>query len=214
MLIRRSNSDAGFSLLEVLVALAIMSLTTLALFQSFNQLNAVSDRVVRSTTNSLDSFVEREVFDDVVSGLIAGWEDEGSTDFRGHETAFTSLAALTMASEFAQLSQVTVQLDRGRDQTPVIRYLIGEQTLTYPIPEALSPRLTYLGWDQNWYSDWPLEQAPSTGFFDDAIYAVRPQLPMAIRVIEDDGSDRVHFMATTSQRLFHYKPEPVDGLAQ
>ena len=77
------SSEAGFSLLEVLIALAIMSLTSLALFQSMSRMLYISDRAIDVSEQSLENAVSNLTIRQLVDGLVPSWSIKPEDSFLG-----------------------------------------------------------------------------------------------------------------------------------
>ncbi len=193
------TAQAGFSLFEVLVALVIMSLATLALFQSFYQLSAVSRKSVEASEQVLDQFSQRAFFEALVLGITPQWEGREDFTFTGEPNRFQALSMMRLWSDEAQLFPITVQITQDSTAQTYMSMDVADQRLVYSLDAAKNPQISYLGWDQTWYSQWPPEEVPSTGYFDDFMFVTMPQIPIAIKIADEQSPKKTYYLAGTSQ---------------
>ncbi|MGB3457571.1 MAG: prepilin-type N-terminal cleavage/methylation domain-containing protein [Litorimonas sp.] len=200
--------DNGFTLLETLVALAILSVVSLVMFQSVITLTRVSERAGAVAAQSLDELVRRDVFTSVVAQLVPDWPDgrePGDGAFTGTARGFQGLTghdpgAAASADGSRGLSRVGV----GEDSGGLVLRVEGQPALilsgSRPLPGA-SPvqaraeagRFRYLGTDGVWRADWPPESAvpfapPGVLPFDDHQLAQPQALPVAVAWVAPDGA--------------------------
>jgi len=86
------RAEQGFTLLETLMALAMMSIISLALFQSLGQMLAVSDRAVRIGNGSLDQFANEAGYRDFIGDIIGTWTQSDPFILKGNEQQLSGLA--------------------------------------------------------------------------------------------------------------------------
>ncbi|HHL42268.1 MAG TPA: prepilin-type N-terminal cleavage/methylation domain-containing protein [Hellea balneolensis] len=178
------QGSGGFTLLETMIALALMSLTSLALFQSATALLRVSDRAVRIASTTIDESIERQTFMDIVSKLVPAWEEDAAHIFTGGPKGFSGLTAADPTAFSPRITPFEIKLVAKNETTPVnnvILYSAG-QGMKIGSFETANLEFAYLGNDGIWRQSWPPETPPSSGFYDDYKYMDVPQLPLAIRL--------------------------------
>ncbi|MEO0983328.1 MAG: prepilin-type N-terminal cleavage/methylation domain-containing protein [Pseudomonadota bacterium] len=171
--------DEGFSLLETLVALAIMAVSAVILFQSLTTQLAVAVRIERSTTEALGEAVDRAGFRAVVEGLTPAWEEMEDQIFQGDETGFTGLTTGVLDAEAPSLALVRLSLTE--EGGLVYQSAAGG----FPLARFSEPAaFSYLGADGTWRSTWPPPETPHPPptDFEDGQHFDTPQLPKAIRI--------------------------------
>lgn len=213
---RAAQAERGFTLLETLMALAIMSIISLAMFQSLGQMLAVSDRAVRISNESFDQFANEASYRDFVGDIIGTWTQDAPFIFRGGAQQMSGLAVSplivdqhTGAQNFQLFIQrVPVETNKPSqfnlmlDSPGLSANAIGQR----PQPilatfEGQNPRFIYISYDQAQRVDWPPNAAPSPGIFNDHIYMDIPRLPHAIGLEYDYRGQKVTLWARTQHAL-------------
>lgn len=194
--------ESGFSLLETLVALAIMSIASLALFQSTSAMLSLSDRAVKTSERVLDAELSRRAVTGLLSALMPAWPEDQARQFSGSATTLQGLSTkgLSWQSEAlgSGLAHFALSLKDSANGGAVLEYTDLSQRSSGAsaqaqgwILEASLPagaRFTYQGLDGQWYSQWPPANPPATPYFDDALFIQTPALPEAIRLQASNGA--------------------------
>lgn len=197
---KTAKGEAGFSLLETLFALAIMSIASLALFQSTSAMLQVSDRAVRTGERTLNSELDRIVTSNIVEGIMTPWPEHTDSAFTGSAREFSGLSTGTPQAGAARPARFTLTLERQNSGSVLIYRAVNEVriarapragsvepaaaeswVLMHSLPEAA--RFEYMGIDQKFYNIWPPLETPSRGYFNDDILMKGEALPEAIRLI-------------------------------
>ena len=187
------NSDSfeeGFTLLEVLIALMLFSLITIAVFQSLLSMTSLSDRIQTSTEVAFDEIVDKILFERLVEGLFLERTDERRGDFTGSDDRFNGLSAGVIFSETNNqgIAFIKVAIVDGK----VFLNIDGREVIiSY---EADAESLSYLGTDRIWRSNWPPKEAlpfgpPDVVKTQDHELTVPPLLPLAVKLSFFDGTD-------------------------
>ena len=170
------NKEGGFSLLEVLVSLALISVTTLLIFRTITDQFALSQRIERINHLTLETWSHRQVFAEVVRAIVPTWPDsETDVPFQGGAERFVGMTASPQMFQANGLVSFGFSIE-GRD----LVYHEGEARIVLEtLPEEAG--FSYLGSDHAWYDQWPAATPVDFGEFDDSNEYEAPELPVAIR---------------------------------
>lgn len=193
--------EAGFSLLEVMVSLVILSLVSLATFQSITTMSALSDRANHAAERSIERTLDYAGFDAIISAAVPKWQGEPGDAMAGNAERLVLTTALTRparsravqseagdegAALINRLRLVEIQIEEGY---LVIKSEGDALPMSFVGQEAA---LSYLGTDRIWYSAWPPERSLPYGPEaakpnDDYQLSGPPQFPLAVRLSLTDG---------------------------
>ncbi len=193
-----SEMDAGFSLLETLIALAILSMVTLVMFQSTSSLLRITDRAMAAGDRTLESAIARKAFRTSVGSLIPAWDEQVTLKFKGNPDGFSGLSAAVPSALDHLLQPVAVSLaERNPGE---ISLIVTAQGQSWDVEKFRATRasFTYLGMDRTWYDIWPPREIPKPGFYDDEKYMDMPLLPLAIRLSGTGADSNFAWLATVS----------------
>lgn len=182
----KTTDQAGFSLLETLVTLAILSISSVLIFQSLASQANLTARIEAAATNATSDAVKREGFTSVVQGLVPSWPEDDETPFDATPEKVSGLTASPLLNESFGLIYFTFELSGNPSELAYIAN--GRRVVLETFSEAAA--FSYLGPDDEWYPEWPpaLKQ-PDAGRFDDSpAYETWP-LPRAIRIRSASQSD-------------------------
>ena len=204
--------DAGFTLLETLIALAIMSIVSLALFQSLGQMLAVSDRAVRLTNESFDHYADEAAFRDFIGDIIGTWVDADPHVLKGDGQSLSGLAVspliverltgaqpfrLTLESLPSKVGQRS-QFQLVLDSDGLLENAVGERPRpVIAIFEGQNPRFTYHSFDRTARSNWPPQQVPSPGILNDDKFMDVPRLPHVVMLEYEYNGQNITLAAPT-----------------
>lgn len=184
----QTDDQLGFSLLETLFALVIMSFASMALFQSTSAMLSLSDRAVAAAERSVDRALDRRALGDVLKSLVPHWPEQADTAFIAGPTELRGVSSAAL-SDRTGLNAFVMRL--VRDDTRLDQYRLRYQNLNdvddaplWTLSEGLpsDTRFSYLGLDNRWYQNWPPQQTPVTPYFNDARFIDPPALPLAIKL--------------------------------
>lgn len=187
-----ANHQRGFSLLELIASLAIVSLVSAALFQSMAAWMRLSARAGAAADETLTSIAGQQMFDRAVGGMTFAWPEETNAQFIGAADGFSGLSRSPLQGLFPQLSviQFSVRSPRPGEKGGII-YTSGAADWTLQEFDGRAT-LSYLGEDGVWRPSWPPASNPEPGPFADADYYAIPKLPAAIRLSYlNDGAENV-----------------------
>jgi len=175
--VKRESRDRGFSLLEVLVALVLISVTTLLISRVVIDQFALSQRIESVNHITLDTWSHRQTFADSVGAIVPDWSDsEPNNSFYGAPDKFGGVTTQPQFALFDRLVPFSFALQDNQ--------LIYQEAETQIVLENLPEEATfsYLADDQAWYERWPPEVRTDPGPYDDSEFYEQPQLPVAIRL--------------------------------
>lgn len=182
------NKDAGFSLLETLFALAIMSLASVALFQSTSSMLSLSDRAVKAGERTVSGGLDRLAVRELIDGLLPHWPSETERAFVGEARSFSGQSTAPLSADNTGPEIVTLSLSAlsgGRDSLTYSSAKAPQGwTIMSRLPEGA--RFEYMGIDHSWYAKWPPQEKPTRGYFDEDVLLPFPALPQAIRLRTDE----------------------------
>ncbi len=151
--VRRQDQSAGFSLIEVLIGLAITSVISALIFASLGTQMTQADAVRRATSESFDATMTTRLVTSVISSTQASWQDEDVPVFRGNREVVSGLFVNRLFGESEGLERYTIAL-RPLGQERRIEIVIGDETwIVARLP--LTAEFRYLGLSGTWRQAWP-----------------------------------------------------------
>lgn len=206
------RAEQGFTLLETLMALAMMSVISLALFQSLGQMLAVSDRAVRIGNGSLDQFANEAGYRDFIGDIIGTWTQSDPFILKGNEQQLSGLAVSPLIVDQqtgAQSFTLSLKPLPEQNNRPAQFQLILESSGLSPNSAGLrpapvlaafegqNPRLVYLSYDETPRALWPPKTVPSPAILTDHNFMDIPRLPHAIGLEYEKDGQRLTLWART-----------------
>lgn len=161
-------TDRGFTLLEMLVVLILVSMTTGILMQGLHQIFLLQSRFGHELFNSQQGAMYTEWFRRSVNGMMPDYHD-GKHPFKGSAREFSgmTLSPLNAATETLVPFMWRLEFDPASGQTQ-LRYGAGEETPTVLSWPGNSGKFVYFDGNNEPHDAWP----PFLGKW--------PQLPKAI----------------------------------
>jgi len=182
-------NEYGFSLLETLIALAILSLSSLILFQSTSSMLSVSEKTSMANDKLIENVIARETFKNIISGLTPGWPNQEGTVFDGKPHEFSGLTTRFPSSTDYRMAHVSVTLNQTENNVNnLIVKSAGTDAIILEEFNATAAVFEYMGEDQVFYPVWPPEQLKNLGFANDASFMEVPDLPKLIRLSVETSS--------------------------
>jgi prepilin-type N-terminal cleavage/methylation domain-containing protein len=178
---KNRQSQSGFSLMETLLALAIMSVASLALFQSTAALLRLSNRTVEAALRSQDVAVIQKSFAALVKGLVPAWPKDTANTFRGDSTGFSGLTRMPFHTLEVSLMPFSLSLENNGSTSSLI-YRSGKVEWVLKTFSGAGAYFSYLGEDNVWRRSWPPKNTPEPGQFGDAQFYDPPTFPLAIQL--------------------------------
>lgn len=185
-----SSMEAGFSLLETLIALAIMSLASLSLFQSSSSLLRTSDRAIKVGEGLVNRAVSRHQIATLIAQLVPAWEDGAEVKFVGTKNEFSGMSREIFDLEGAGVKPFEIRLEQdSRDRMKLV-YQIGNQNWDIQTGLPVDLKFQYLTPANTWVAEWPPKE---NRFYsrrdteDDLLYLFDLKLPHAIQLSDKNN---------------------------
>lgn len=178
-------TQRGFSLLEALVTLVILSLVATVLMQSLVQVLGVRERVLRNERDSRSAILQEAWFRESIGAALADLPGRGQP-FRGEPARLRFLSLDTLEGRgFAEVTWALVPGERGLQ----LEHRIGDQrwTLATSLPEDTVFR--FRDGRGAWMEAWPPALPPAEG-------AASPEaLPRVVALASSSRADALHWSA-------------------
>lgn len=218
------HAEHGFSLMETLIALTIMSIASLALFQSTSSMLSLSDRAVRAGEDAVDQGLDRHAILVVLNSLVPNWPENSNEAFIGDEKIMRGVSSAALSNQIG-VNQFTLRLvpsvshegnydltyanvhDLGQEtglSPKQLRDKIGNWTLWSNV--GVNASFAYQGLDGRWYQEWPPIKTPVTPYFNDAEFFTPPVLPQRIKL--HSQNDHTQFIVAINRH--HDLPPRLD----
>lgn len=179
------SDQAGFTLIEVLVVLIIVSMVGGILFQALERAYQLQERFGIELFNVQQGHMAADWYRQTVQGLHPDYRG-GTSVFQGSDREFSGLTSNPLSNEYGALTQITWRIrNNRRNGTTELLYLEGKQETTILSWRGNEARFVYLDEKQTLYDSWPPPMGLST------------QLPKQIQLVAKDAGDPVNIVAST-----------------
>lgn len=182
--------EAGFSLLETLIALAIMSLASLALFQSSSSLIRTSDQATKVGEGFVDRAVSRHQIMSLIAQLVPAWQDTDEVEFVGTDNEFSGMSRALFALERAGVKPFQIRLEEDNLNNIKLVYQLNDQIWDIQRGLPANSKFQYQTPTNNWISVWPPKKNrfyARRNFDDDSLDLYDLKLPTAIQLTDKNG---------------------------
>ena len=181
---QHSAGQRGFTLLEVLVVLIIVSMVSGIVFQAFEITLRLNRRFGLEQANSQQGAMLADWFRQSIRGLQPDYT-EGKSIFKGGEKRISGLSTNTLAADYGVPAALVWELafDPDRGETS-LRYGTGDNSAPLISWPGTAGRFVYFDAKGEAHDSWP----PPLGMW--------PQLPAAIRLEAARGSEPYVIVAT------------------
>lgn len=186
----RGTAD-GFTLMEMLVTLVLVSMTTMLMFQMLG-----SYRVARERVQAQSGLIDRQsLFNGWLRASVQGLFIDHGITFAGGDTAFEGTTLNALYAQEATPTPVRWELETTAGATSIVYIEDGRERWRYPLSGTVSARFAYLDAGGKRHEAWP----PKLGKQDDL-------LPSTILLLREDAEGRVQAVAAAV--LGPLKPVP------
>ncbi len=139
--------EAGYTLMEVLVMLAVSALVATVVFDSVRRASALALRVEQASREATGAYDDFAAFRRAVRSLRTQYAELPGA-FEGDPAGFTALAGEPVGAPPGELRVVTARLEEGRDGALELIIETGAAELAYAdAPEALRRRHVIRRWE-------------------------------------------------------------------
>lgn len=151
----RRQQFIGFTLVEMLVVLILVSLTSVLLIQGTSQLLIIRDRVLEHTEYQREDVLRRSWFGETVGSLIADLETIDEHRFMGDESGFSGLTLAALTRPAGMPVRIEWRVETEED---IFRLLYAEQGGDWQHVWSWRPdfaRFSYYSPESGWVAQWP-----------------------------------------------------------
>lgn len=201
--------QSGLSLLEMLFALALISLMSLILTQSSIRHLATVDRVAQAVTDVTLNEVRLNSISQVLRRSVGAWPEQEALHFVGRADRLSGLTDQPLSGQRGGVVPFQAAfVPDGVDLALVLSVDGTSLTLLRSLTEA---RFDYRAETGQWFEAWPPERNPGNGFFNDGLFYATPPLPNSIRLRFVKGG-RMQVLVIPIDRLGGLPNRPQDIL--
>ena len=181
------TGDAGFSLMEVMVGLAITAMISILIFSSLLSQVRQADIVRSSTQSAFSDIASGRLVEVVVSKTLPSWPEEEEGRFRGTEFSMSGIAAFSLFGGAERLQAYELRLLPEEDKL-LLQIETGDGTWDV---DAVAPgsRFRYLGGDGAWHDTWPVTEAIGRTAQEMERFFANQGLPRMVCVWNDETGD-------------------------
>lgn len=180
----------GFTLLEVLVVLVIVSLLVTFLFQTLSHVLTTRNTILRQLNTFQQGAIQEFWFRHSTAGLVADYPDiELSHVFKGEATGFTGLTTTALNADPGVPIPFGWSLVEQNNETQ-LQYQTATETWTVLTWQEAEGRFQYLDNEGEWSDAWP----------PDKFGLEPPQLPEAILLNAQRGRQPITWLVSMNAR--------------
>ena len=173
---KRIKRVAGFTLIEVLVVLILVSLISGVLFQALERAYRLQDRFGTELFNLQQGQMTTDWYRQTVQGMFPDYPD-GNNIFKGSPQAFSGLSTNPLSSDYGTPTPVSWKLLPETDQVTALIYTSGKEPTPIMHWQGKAARFVYVDDKNTEHESWP----PPLGKF--------PQLPRQIQLHTNEASE-------------------------
>lgn len=188
----QATSDAGFSLIEVMVGLAITAVISVLIFSSLLSQVRQADIVRSSTQSAFSDIASRRLVETVVSTTTPSWADETTGQFSGDGQKMSGMSAFSLFGKPARLQDYTLTLTPSADERVMLTLTTEDGEWQVDALPA-GARFRYLGGDATWYDSWPQSGTPGRTVAEMERFFTNQGLPRMICVWSDETGGPVAY---------------------
>lgn len=177
------KADNGFTLIEVLVVLIIVAMTSGVLYQALERAYKLQERFGTELFKVQQGHMAADWYRQSVQGLYPDFPD-GPSKFHGNETEFAGLSSNPLGTEYGAPTPITwkIRVNSSNSTTELI-YVEPNRETTILAWRGTKAQFIYLDEKQAQFDRWP----PALG--------VASQLPKQIHLIAQDAGEPINLIA-------------------
>lgn len=179
----KKHGSSGFTLVEMLVVLVIVSMTSAVIFQAFDRVYRLQSRFGVELFDAQQGAMSIDWFRQTVQGLLSDYAD-GANKFSGSAHEFSGLSTNPLSEEYGSTTGIKwrISFDPGTGGTQLVYAdAAGESTIAEW--QGGAARFIYVDDKLESHENWP----PALGMW--------PQLPKLIRLEAVDRGATLVIMA-------------------
>lgn len=178
------SGQAGFTLIEVLVVLVIVGVTSGVLFQALEQAYRLQERFGSELFKVQQGQMAADWYRQTVQGLQPDYPD-GQNLFRGEGQTFSGLTSNPLGDEYGAPTPISwmIRANQQNNTTELI-YLEGSRETPILTWRGNRARFIYMDEQQALHDSWP----PPLG--------LATQLPKQIQLVADDAGEPIVIIAS------------------
>lgn len=176
-------AEAGFSLIEILVALAIASLISMLIFGSLQQQYRLIDRVQNASSATLDFYARSRLLSNVIANTIPAWPESEEDKFEGDAAKLIGMTGETIFGDQLSLQPYSVTLVEVGDMRIVT--LQTDDGVWELGGISRDAKFEYYGHDGEWYPTWPPDRPAPRSIEEIEKQAATGNLPALIRIFSE-----------------------------
>lgn len=178
------SSQSGFTLIEVLVVLIIVGMTSGVLFQALERAYRLQDRFGVELFNVQQGQMAADWYRQTVQGLHPDYPD-GRNVFQGKDREFSGLTGNPLSDGYGAPTPISwkIRSDQQNGTTELV-YLEGKQETPILTWRGNQARFIYLDEQQTPHDSWPPPLGLST------------QLPKQIQLVVKDAGEIINIVAS------------------
>ncbi|WP_373006375.1 prepilin-type N-terminal cleavage/methylation domain-containing protein [Hyphomonas sp.] len=157
----RNPNDHGYSLIEVLVALAIVGVLSTIIFRSLGLQAQQVERVQDATAAAMELVADHRLLETTLAQTLPAWPEQAGDVFTGNELKISGITTGRVFSDLGDIQNYSLQLTEADTEHVdlTLTTLEGSWTLIQLPRDAA---FSYYGYDGLWRASWP--PPPLTAF--------------------------------------------------
>ena len=184
----KTSSDAGFTLYEMLVALAIISIISGAMFQGLSQYLIYSQKSMFASRAIFSDTFNRELFASVVKNSYIGYF-EPEEHFLGRSSSISGVSYSLVGGYVGDVRSYSFSIEKKNNASSV---LLRTESKIFEVYADLigDVRFVYLSDENEWYESWPPKELKALNRNESPIEDISASsnlvMPMAVRLVADE----------------------------
>lgn len=189
-----SRKDRGYSLIEVLICLALTALVSTLIFSSLGVQVRQVDTVKSAQARALDGTASARLLETVLTKTVEAWPDDVEEKFSGSSKEVRGLSDHSTVSASSRLQPFVLRITQSADESILSLQNDEGEWYVNGLPADLSIR--YLGWDDEWHDRWPPAPRMSVTLDEFETNLANESLPRMVAIVENDETTSLFFAFT------------------
>lgn len=181
----RVTNEEGFSLIEVLVSLAIASIISLLIFGSLRQQFELIDRVQSASAEALDLQARTRLMSNVLLHTSPAWPENDADKFSGTREQISGVTGEAIFGDRAAMQGYRLRIIQLAEASSLSLETAEGVWEMGKLP--LDAHFLYYGHDGIWHTEWPPNRPTPRTIADMDAYARTGKLPSLVKVHSEQG---------------------------